>query len=74
MRVDIVETTNEDHEWEEVEVRVDGQTVAFVCTSYDCPEDNSVSRLGLADCFKQLAEALGAITVGYEHKIGSNDE
>jgi len=74
MRVDIIETEDSGNSWEEVEVRVDGQAVAFVCTTYDCPEDNSVSRLGLADCFKQLAEALGATTVEYEHKIGSDDE
>ena len=60
-KVRIVNTNDDDYSsWESVEVYIGDKLITEITTSYESPEDNSVSRLGISEGFAELAKALGA--------------
>lgn len=60
MKIKVLYSSDDDGEKENVEVVNDaGATIASVNTQADCPEDNSVSRLGIVDLIKSIVSELG---------------
>lgn len=49
----------EDDNGEGLLVQIEGKNVGSVWTAYDCPEDNTISRLGVDSLIDQLVRELG---------------
>jgi hypothetical protein len=48
-----------DDDGEVLQILCDGDEIAATSTSGDCPEDNSVSRMGLPEMFEKVIEFTG---------------
>ena len=63
-------------DWEQIKVLVNGEELDSVTTSYECPEDNSVSRLLLVEFAKTLLEqATDTVTIErHEYGVDPDDD